>query len=138
MSSIWEPRPVPNVTPETERFWEGAADERFLICTCQDCGLTYYYPRLLCPDCFGSGDWHEASGIGSVYSYSIAEQVAGWPEKALPLIIAYIQLEEGPRVLSNVVNCNPEEIEIGAPAEVTFVSTETQDIAIPVFELYDS
>ena len=132
----WEPRPLPTVTPETEPFWEAASDDEFLVCTCNDCGLTYYYPRALCPDCFSDDiDWHPVEGTGTVYSYSVAERAAGWPEEALPLVVAYVELSEGPRVLTNLVDCDPEAVEVGAAVEVRFVPSETEQLAVPVFEL---
>lgn len=130
----WEPRPLPKVTPETDPFWEAAADERFLLCQCEDCGLVYYYPRKVCPDCMsGKIDWIEADGTGELYSYTVAEQKAGWPEEALPLVYAYVELDEGPRVITNIVDCDPDELQVGQRVEVQFVSTEEDSVAVPVF-----
>lgn len=133
----WEPRPLPVVSPETAPFWEAASDGEFLVCRCNDCELTYYYPRALCPDCFSDDvDWRPAVGTGAVYSYSVTERADGWPEAALPLVVAYVELTEGPRVLTNLVDCDPEAIEIGAEVEVAFVPSETHDdLSVPVFEL---
>lgn len=129
----WEPRPIPHVTPETERFWRAGTENRFLLRECAECGLVYHYPRALCPDCFGESTWRAASGAGTIYSYSVAHQVSGWPEKALPLVVAYVELEEGPRVLTNVVDCDSETIAVGTPVEVRFVPTDEERVAIPVF-----
>ena len=131
----WEPRPTPDVNPETEPFWEAAADEQFLLQECDDCGLVYYYPRAFCPDCFGENvSWIEAEGTGTVYSYSVSEQVAGWPEEKLPLVVAYVELAEGPRVMTNLIDCDPEDVAVGDEVEVRFEPAEDGDIAIPVFE----
>ena len=146
----WAPRPLPKLTPETRPFWEGAADGRLLLNRCRECGLTYYYPRAICPDCFGDEtDWIESSGEGSVYSYSATERVAGWPQEALPLVVAYVELDEGPRVLTNLVGCEPADVEIGAEVAVRFVPSggddeengeedgeeDDEELAVPVFEL---
>jgi uncharacterized OB-fold protein len=129
----WEPRPVPNVTPETETYWAGAAEGRLLLRECNDCGLVYYYPRALCPDCFSEDiDWVEASGAGVVYSYSTTNTMSGWPEDDLPLLVAYVELDEGPRMITNL-DADPNAVEIGMRVEVRFVETSEQDIAIPVF-----
>ena len=129
----WEPRPIPKVTPETEPFWQGAAEGRFLLQQCNDCDLTYYYPRALCPDCLSDDvDWFEATGTGTVYSYSSAESVSGWPEEHLPLVLAYVELAEGPRVMTNIP-ASPEDIEIGTRVTAEFIETENEDVAIPVF-----
>lgn len=130
----WEPRPVPEVNPETERFWAAATEGRFLVCECEACGLVFYYPRAVCPDCFSDDvSWIEASGAGEVYAHSTAESVSGWPEEALPLVVAYVELDEGPRVMTNIVDCDPEAIEVGTRVEVRFEPTERDDVAIPVF-----
>jgi uncharacterized OB-fold protein len=128
----WEPRPVPDVTPETEPYWSATADGRLLLNECNDCGLVFYYPRALCPDCFSEDvDWVEASGEGEVYSYSVTENASGWPEADLPLVLAYVELDEGPRMMTNI-QTDPDDVEVGTRVEVTFVETE-EDLAIPVF-----
>lgn len=132
----WEPRPVPAVTPETARYWSAAADGTLLLRHCTDCELTYYYPRTHCPDCLRAEpvEWLEAAGTGTVYSYTSTEIVESWPDEALPLVLAYVELEEGPRMLTALSDCEPEEIEIGTPVTVAFEPTEDADVAIPVFE----
>lgn len=130
----WEPRPVPEVTTETEPFWRGASEGRFLLCECRECGLVYHYPRALCPDCFGEDvAWHEANGEGRIHSYSIARQASGWPDAALPLVVAYVELVEGPRVMTNVIDCEPKAVAVGVPVETRFVPTDQEDVSIPVF-----
>ena len=129
----WEPRPTPEVTPETEEYWAGAVDGRLLVCRCNDCGLIYHYPRALCPDCLSEDvDWREASGGGEIYSYSTAHTISGWPEHDLPLVVAYVELDEGPRMMTNI-DADPEDVEIGTRVEVQFVDTAEEDVAIPVF-----
>lgn len=130
----WEPRPTPNVNPETEEYWSAAADERLLVQECQDCGLVYAYPRTYCPDCFsGDVEWVESKGAGEVYTYTTMQQMSGWPEEDLPLIVAYVELDEGPRITTNIVDCDPEDVEVGTSVEVQFVETEDEDVGIPVF-----
>lgn len=126
-------RPVPEVTPETERYWSAAAEGRLLVRECNECGLTYHYPRALCPDCFSEDVvWKEASGVGEVYSYSVSETMEGWPEAELPLVVAYVEIAEGPRLLTNV-DCSPEDVEIGSRVEVQFADVDSEGIAVPVF-----
>jgi hypothetical protein len=129
----WEPRALPDVTPESEAYWAGAADGDLKLCECTECDLVYHPPRALCPDCFGDAEWTTASGAGTVYSYTTASRVDGWDESTLPAIIASVELEEGPRMLSNVVDCDPDDVEIGMAVTVTFLETEDEDVAIPVF-----
>lgn len=127
---------MPRVTPETEPYWASAAEGHLLLQECDECGLVYHYPRALCPDCFSDGvEWIEAQGTGSVYSYSISETVEGWPEAALPLVVAYVEFKEGPRIVTNLVDCDPEDVSVGTPVEAVFVDTEVDDVAIPAFTL---
>lgn len=129
----WEPRPVPEPNPETERYWEAAANGDLLVRECLECGLVYHYPRSLCPDCFGENvEWREASGRGEVYSYSVARTMSGWPEDDLPLVLAYVELDEGPRLMTNV-DADPSAVEIGTRVEARFVETDESDVAVPVF-----
>jgi hypothetical protein len=130
----WEPRPVPDVTPESEPYWRAASEGRLLLRECGDCGLVYHYPRALCPDCLGEDvDWREATGTGEVYAHSTAERVAGWPDDDLPLVVAYVELDEGPRVLTNV-DAAPGAVDVGTRVRVAFVDTECDDVSVPVFE----
>lgn len=129
----WEPRPVPEVNPETDRYWRAASNGELLVRECTDCALVYHYPRSLCPDCFSENvEWREASGRGEVYAYSTARTMSGWPETDLPLVVAYVELEEGPRIMTNI-DAEPEDVAIETRVEVEFVATEDEDIAVPVF-----
>jgi uncharacterized OB-fold protein len=131
----WEPRPLPTVTPENERYWNGASNERLLLSKCPDCGLAIHYPRARCPDCFTETEWMEASGGATVYSYSVAERMEGWPETDLPLVVAYVELAEGPRIMTNLVDCDPGDVSVGDPVSVAFILTEEEGVGIPVFRL---
>jgi uncharacterized OB-fold protein len=134
----WEPRPLPDVTPETRPYWEAAADERLLIGECDDCGLRFFYPRALCPDCFGDITLVEVEGTGEVYTYTVVRKLDGWPEEYVPIVLAYVELDAGSRMISNVVDCDPGDVAIGTRVEVRFVPSESGDIAIPVFAPVDA
>lgn len=131
----WEPRPVPEVTPETDSFWTAASRGELHVGHCPECDLHFYYPRAYCPDCLAEADTVPTSGNGTVYSYSVPSKVSGWPEEALPLVVAYVELDEGPRLISNLVECDPADVNIGDDVEVCFLPTEDEDIAIPLFRL---
>lgn len=133
----WEPRPVPEVTPETAAFWEGAADGQLLLGRCSECDLTFFYPRARCPDCLAAADLTAAAGTGEVYSYTVPERITGWPEEHTPLVVAYVELDEGPRMVTNVVGCDPDEVAVGSRVEVKFVPTDDTDVAVPTFRLVD-
>jgi uncharacterized OB-fold protein len=133
----WEPRPLPEHYPEAERFWRAATEEKLLLRECADCGLIYHYPRDVCPDCLHDDvAWVESEGTGHVYSYTVVHQLQGWPEEDLPLLLAYVELDEGLQMLTLLVDCSPGEVEVGVPVKVVFRPTDEADIAIPVFKLH--
>lgn len=115
--------PVPNV--ETQRFWDGTAEGRIDLLKCDRCGLIPWYPRLICPDCQSTDmTWQTMAGTGSVYSYSITRAGVGraWKEH-LPFVVAYVQLDEGPVMMTNIVDCDPEIVEIGMAVTAVFEDT---------------
>lgn len=124
MSQPGLPVPAPTVTEETREFWEALADGRFMLRRCNLCEAWIWYPRSHCPDC-GSLDtsWRQASGRGQIYSYTVVRRsaVPGWTE-AVPYVIAYVELEEGPRVMSNVIDCDLETLAIGTSVRVVITA----------------
>lgn len=118
------PDPVPPTTPETAAFWDAAEDGRLLLMACADCGRAYHYPRGRCPECASPNtDWTEASGSGTVYSYTVTRQTSGEYADATPYVLAYVELQEGPRILTNVVDCDVDQVHIGSPVTVVFDDT---------------
>ena len=111
------PAPTPNV--ETQDFWKAAGGDRFMIRKCRACGEAHWYPRAICPFCFSdSTEWVNASGEGTIYSYSVMRRV---PE---PYALAYVTLAEGPRMLTNIVDCDFDALQIGQPVTVVFKPTD--------------
>lgn len=106
--------PDPPVTPESEPFVAAAREGRFLIRRCGQCGRAHWYPRALCPFCFGETNWEEASGCGTIYSYSVMRRVDP------PYAIAYVTLAEGPTMLTNLVDCDLDALAVGQPVELAF------------------
>ncbi|MEX2618242.1 MAG: Zn-ribbon domain-containing OB-fold protein [Alphaproteobacteria bacterium] len=126
-------RPLPQPTPETQPYWDGAKAGELRLQRCGGCGHVYFPARPFCPAC-SSRDvaWFTASGRGTLFSYVINHRAPKGFEA--PYIIAVVQLEEGPRMMSNLVDCpqTPEALTLDMPLEVTFV-TATDDISIPQF-----
>jgi uncharacterized protein len=111
--------PAPAVTPETREFWDAAAAGRLLIKRCRSCGEPHWYPRALCPFCFSADtEWREASGHGTIYSWSVMRRTPA------PYAIAYVTLEEGITMLTNIVECDLDAIRVGQPVEVVFVPSD--------------
>jgi uncharacterized OB-fold protein len=119
------PTPAPRVTPETERFWEATKDGDLLVRRCEDCGDAHHYPRGRCPFCFSENlEWTEASGDGTVYTYTVTHQNGEPYDEATPYVLAYVELEEGPRVMTNVIGVEPDEVYVGQEVKVVFDETE--------------
>lgn len=136
------PTREPVVNPETEPFWEATADGQLLICRCGECERYYYYPRARCPECAAdTTEWVEADGTGTIYSYSITHGGVGgsWAD-ATPFVLAYVELAEGPRMLTNIVDVDVEDgndpLAIGDEVKVVFDTTddEESEYALPRFK----
>lgn len=120
------PTKTPRPTPETQPFWDAAAAGRIELARCDSCGLIPWYPRSICPNCQStSRTWQELSGTGTVYSYSVtrAGGSRAWREH-LPYVVAYVQLAEGPIIMTNIVDCDPESVSIDMPVSAVFDATE--------------
>ncbi|MGH8997033.1 MAG: Zn-ribbon domain-containing OB-fold protein [Acidimicrobiales bacterium] len=119
------PNPTPSISPDTEEFWSATAEGRLLLRHCDDCDTIIWYPRPFCPACgrFNTS-WVEASGKGKVYAFTIVYRngMPGWRD-ALPYVVAYVELDEGPRVLTNIVGCEPDAVRIEMPVHVVFQDT---------------
>jgi len=111
--------PAPQPNPETKAFWDGAAQGKLLLKKCLACNQVHYYPRAICPFC-GSDrtEWQQASGRGSIYSWSVMRRAEA------PYAIAYVTLEEGVTMMTNIVDCDLDGIRIGQRVRVVFKPTE--------------
>lgn len=122
MSSL--PTPAPSPSPETMEFWAATAEQRLLLKHCRACGHVIWYPRALCPDCKSfDTEWFESSGRGAVYSFTVSRRGEGPWRDAAPYVLAYVELHEGPRVLTNIVDSDVDSVRIGQPVEVVFDDT---------------
>lgn len=123
MSDLPARPPAPNA--ETRRFWDATAEGRIELPRCDGCGLVIWYPRAVCPDCQSTDlTWETMSGRGTVYSYSISRSGGGRAWKPhLPYVVAYVELAEGPRMLTNIVGCDPEAVHIDMAVTAVFDDT---------------
>lgn len=112
------------IDSDSRPFWEATKHNKLLIQYCSSCGNYQFYPRIICKHCLSDVKWVEASGEGIVYSYTIVEK-AFYPyfKDKVPYIVALIELKEGPRMLSNVVGVNVNEVRIGMPVQAVFNET---------------
>ncbi|TDA69526.1 MAG: Zn-ribbon domain-containing OB-fold protein [Clostridia bacterium] len=122
--------PVPDT--DTQTYWEGCKRSELLIQRCLSCEKLYFYPRMLCPHCMGRKyEWVKVSGRGVVYSYTLIRRppVSGLE---VPYILAIVELEEGVRMMSNIIDCKEDEIDIGMKVEVIFQPV-SDEIYLPKF-----
>jgi len=122
------PVPAPAVTIENKPFFDAAEQGRFLIKRCTACGEAHWYPRSMCPFCHSDQTvWEESEGQGVVYSFSILRK-----SPSGPYALAYVTLNEGPNVLTNVVDVAPDDLKIGMKVKVKLQPTEGGP-PVPVF-----
>ncbi len=128
MNESPRPYPDPVVNSETEPYWAAAGRGVLLLKRCRGCGSTHYYPRAVCPRCRGGDtEWYEASGRGTIYTYSVMRRVP------VPYAIAYVTLDEGVTMMTNIVDCDPLRPRIGDRVRVRFEQCE--DVWVPLFAL---
>jgi uncharacterized OB-fold protein len=126
--------PVPEPTPETLPFWEGTAAGELRIQRCRVCERFYFYPRPYCPRCLGEDiEWRAVSGRGSLASYNINYRPLPVFQSTAPQVIALVQLDEGVRLMSNIVGVEPvpEKLPLGLRLRVGFEPRGAY--ALPVF-----
>ena len=112
--------PVPEIGPETQAFWDAAAEGKLLIKRCGACGEPHYYPRALCPFCLSADTrWEETAGTGTIYSLSTMRR-----GKDAPFTLAYVTLDEGPAVLTNIATSDHDALAIGQRVRVRFEPSE--------------
>jgi len=119
--------PSPPINPENKPFFDAAREGKLLLGKCSSCGGLHYYPRAICPFCFNEKiQWVEAKGKGTLYSYSVMRRV---PE---PYAIAYVTLDEGVTMLTNMVDCDLDRLRIGDAVHLVFKAAEGGEM-IPMF-----
>jgi uncharacterized protein len=112
------------VTLEGKAFWDATTEGKLLLSRCNSCESVIWYPRSFCPACASTDtSWFESGGHGTIYSFSITRKGAGAWTDVGPYVIAYVELDEGPRVLTNIVGCPVDDVRIGMSVRVVFDPT---------------
>lgn len=120
------PSPIP--TQDSQPFWDAAQQGRFLVKSCQDCRKAHWYPRPICPFCMSERTlWQDSPGTGVIYTFSAMLRAAP------PYVLAFVTLDEGPTLLTNLVNCDPATLAIGQRVRVLFRPSDGE-WPVPVFE----
>jgi uncharacterized protein len=131
MATPYQERKIrdPALNPGDAPYFEAAAQGKLMLKKCKDCGKVHHYPRAICPHCFSLNvEWVQAKGTGMIYTYSVTRR--GGP---VPYAIGYVTLDEGPKLMTNFVNCDLDTIKIGMKVRVCFVKSEN-GTSVPVFE----
>ena len=131
-------KPLKNPTPgfdwETRFWWEGCARGELWLQRCGDCDTLRHRPRAICPKCLSDRvEYVRASGRGAVHTFTVTHQNQHPAFRgSTPYVMAYVELEEGPRLLTNVVDCDPNDVRVGMPVVVDFGEPDG-DVAVPRF-----
>ncbi len=134
MTDISRPLPVP--TTETEPFWEACGRHELVVQRCRGCDTYRHYPQAMCPQCHSTGfNWEQVSGRGIIYTYTVAHHAFHpfWKDRA-PYVIATIELKEGVRMVSDMLDLPIDEVSIGLEVEVFFEEVSSE-ITLPCFRL---
>ncbi len=136
MAGVGE-KPLPYVHGETESYWSGTRQHELRVRKCRACGRHYFYPRDFCPSCFSFDvEWTKVRGRGLVYSFTVCHRPAPGFENDVPYNIALVELDEGVRLMSTIVDCPLEDLRIGMAVEVVFDDV-TAEVTLPRFRPAD-
>lgn len=126
--------PLPKATTETKPYWDGLKEKKLMLPRCAACGKAHFYPRVFCPHCGGRKlEWFQASGKGKLHTFVINHR----PPPTMgtdPYVIAVIELDEGPRLMSNLIGIapDPEKIRCDMPVEIEYDAV-TPEVTLPKF-----
>ena len=128
-------KPLPVLLPESAEYWQAARRHELVFQKCRSCRQEIFFPRLICHKCLsGDLEWFKSTGQGIVYSYTIIHQVSHESfAPDVPYVYAIIELEEGIRMISNIINTDPSKVRIGMNVKVVFEDVAAE-ITIPKFE----
>ena len=125
--------PAPLVSPEVQAWFDATAQGRLMYRHCSACARPHHAPRSICPHCYsGETTWRTSGGVGTVYTYSVLRR--GTP---VPYCIAYVSLDEGVTMLTNLVDCDFDAVHVGMRVKLRFVQAEG-GFQMPVFSPWDA
>lgn len=139
MAELDVSKPLPAITAEAKPFWDAAARQKLMIQRCQDCNAWVWTPRPSCNECGSEKvEWTQMSGKGEVYSFTVIRQVVGRAaskafEPDIPYVIAWVDLAEGPRLITNIIGCPVEDVKLGMKVTVQFEKA-SEKVWLPKFK----
>jgi hypothetical protein len=121
MATEYQPRPIaaPIIDPSTEPYWNAAKEGVLRLRRCTACSKPHWYPRPVCPFCMGDTEWVDAAGEGTIYSVSVTRKAG-----PVPYALAYVTLDEGVTLLTNIVGCDLDALRIGQRVRVSFAEMQ--------------
>jgi uncharacterized OB-fold protein len=126
-----EGRPLPAPDHLSAEYWRSAADGKVLYQECPACGHRQFYPRVVCTKCGATPEWRTASGKGTVHTFTVIRQNYAAPfREQLPYVVAMVELDEGPRMMTNLTGCEPDDVRVGMPVEAYTVPVD-EEIGLP-------
>jgi uncharacterized OB-fold protein len=115
------PAPAPVINSTTAEFWKATTEGRFLLQRCNACDIVLWFPRRNCPKCWTEDvSTFDAQQTGTIYSFTVVRKGTGAFKDAGPFVIAYVELADGPRIMTNIVDCDIDDLHIGMPVEMVF------------------
>jgi len=125
-------RPRPVTTRLTEPFWEGTRQGLLKVQRCRGCGHWRWTPLLACPRCWSEdSEWAETSGLGTVYSYTVVHRAVDPAQFHAPYVVAIVRLDEGPHLLTNIVDCEPQDVRVDLRVAVRFERLDDETVVYP-------
>lgn len=127
--------PVPVPTPESKPYWEAARRHELTLPRCRSCGKFHYYPRAVCPHCLSNAlAWERVSGRGTLHTFTVVHRGLKDFPLGTPYVLAMVELDEGPRMMTNLVGVDPDpaNVRIGMAVEVEFADV-SDTVALPRF-----
>jgi uncharacterized OB-fold protein len=122
---------------DSRPYWEGLDRGELRIQRCLNCATAVFYPRAICPHCHSDQlEWITASGKGTIYTYTVAHQAFGPFAADVPFVVALVELDEGARMLSRIIDAPRERVTIGAAVSVTFLDVG-EGLTLPYFRLIE-
>jgi uncharacterized OB-fold protein len=129
-------KPLPVLNEDTRSFWNGCKEHQLRFQKCKDCGHIRWPVSLICPECYSQNtEWIVAGGKGKIYTFVVYHMAyhQGF-ENDLPYVVAIVELEEGPHILTNIVGCSPDEVKCDMRVELTWEDI-TEELSLPKFKL---
>ncbi|MSO15204.1 MAG: nucleotide-binding protein [Ilumatobacteraceae bacterium] len=118
------PAPAPVINSTTAEFWKATTEGRFILQRCDACDIVLWFPRRNCPKCWTEDvSTFDAQQTGTVYSFTVVRKGKGAFQNAGPFVIAYVELADGPRIMTNIVDCDIDALHVGMPVEMVFHDT---------------